>query len=177
MQLFIFSRVGERAQRIGRIEAPPEEGFVWLDFTRQNAREWPEWAERLTCVKVNEEHVTDSFNGDHPSFFDGTEHYDMVIFQGLTPEDCENSENLIVTKSAAFFMFDRVLITLRSAENGSFDVVKGKVVRTGGIVPHLEVKEDSLDLWERQAQADLYKTGAVKKYVDEKIVPDAKAFE
>ena len=36
------------------------------------------------------------------------------------------------------------------------------------------MKEDTLDLWERQAQSDLYKTGAVRKYVDEKIVPDVK---
>lgn len=57
------------------------------------------------------------------------------------------------------------------------DVVKGRIVRTGGIVPDLEVKEETLDLWERQAQSDLYKTGAVKKYVDEKIVPDAKTLE
>jgi len=61
--------------------------------------------------------------------------------------------------------------------HGKVDVVKGKVVRTGGIVPHLEVKEDTLDLWERQGQADLYKTGAVRKYVDEKIAPDAKLME
>ncbi len=57
------------------------------------------------------------------------------------------------------------------------DVVKGRVIRTGGIVPDLDIKESTLDLWERQAQSDLYKTGAVKKYVDEKIVPDRKTFE
>ncbi len=61
--------------------------------------------------------------------------------------------------------------------HGKYDVVKGKVVRSGGIMPTLEVKEDSLDLWERQAQADLYKTGAVRKYVDEKLVPDPKLLE
>ncbi len=130
MQIFQFSRLGERPQRLESIENLPEEGFIWLDFTRQNARAWPEWAERLTGVKMNEDHIIDSFNGDHPSYFDGAEHYDMVIFQGLTPEDCENSENLIVTKSAAFFIFDHLLITLRSSENVSFDVVKKRFCET-----------------------------------------------
>lgn len=53
-----------------------------------------------------------------------------------------------------------------------YDVVKGKVVRSGGIAPHLEVKDTSLDLWERQAQAELYKKGSVRKYVDEVLAGD-----
>lgn len=130
MQIFLFSRQGERPERLETVEKLPEEGFVWLDFTRSSAREWPEWAEKLTGVKVNEEHVIDSFNGDHPSFYDGTDDYDMLIFQALTPEDCENSEKLIVTKSAAFFIFDKLLITLRAAENHSFEVVKRKFCET-----------------------------------------------
>lgn len=130
MQIFQFSRQGELPIRLESVEQLPDEGFVWLDFTRQNASEWPLWVERLTGVKVNEEHLTDSFNGDHPSSFDGTEDYDMVIFQGLTPEDCESTQNLIVTKSAAFFLFDRLLVSVRAAENLSFEVVKRKFCET-----------------------------------------------
>lgn len=130
MQIFQFSRQGERPVRLERIERLPDEGFVWLDFTRQSAGEWSAWAERLAGVKVNEEHITDSFNGDHPSNFDGTEDYDVLIFQGLTPEDCENTQELIVTKSAAFFLFDRLLISVRAAENLSFEAVKKKFCET-----------------------------------------------
>ena len=50
---------------------------------------------------------------------------------------------------------------------GKTEVKDGKVVRTGGIVPDTEVKAEELDLWERQAQSDLLKTGAVKRYVDD----------
>ncbi len=116
--------------RLDSVEKLPEEGFVWLDFTRQNARDWPSWAERLTGVKVNEEHVMDGFNGDHPSSFDTTEDYDVLIFQGLTPEDCESTQDLIVTKSAAFFIFDHLLISIRASENVSFEVVKKKFCET-----------------------------------------------
>jgi magnesium/cobalt transport protein CorA len=130
MQIYQFNRQGERPVRLETVEALPDEGFVWLDFTRQEAREWPEWALRLAGVTVNEEHVNDSFNGDHPSWFEGTEDYDVLIFQGLTPEDCESTQNLIVTKSAAFFLFDHLLITVRAAENASFDAVKRRFCET-----------------------------------------------
>ena len=130
MQIFQFSRQGERPVRLESVETLPTEGFVWLDFTRTNARDWPAWVERLTGVKVAEEFIADSFNGDHMSCFDGTEDYDVLIFQGLTPEDCENSQNLIVTKSAAFFLFDHLLVSVRASENVSFEVVKKKFCET-----------------------------------------------
>jgi magnesium/cobalt transport protein CorA len=130
MQIYQFNRQGERPVHLEAIEALPQEGFVWLDFTRQNARDWPQWAERLTGVKVNEEHLSDSFNGDHPSWFYSSEDYDVLIFQGLTPEDCESTQNLIVTKSAAFFIFDHLLISVRSSENASFEAVKKRFCET-----------------------------------------------
>ncbi len=131
MQAYRFFRDGSRPQRIEEpIALPEEDGFIWLDFTRSSARSWPEWAERLAGVIINEDHLSDSFNGDHPSYYEGTADYDMLIFQALTPEDCENSEELIVTKSAAFFFFDRLLITVRAAENHSFEVVKRKFLES-----------------------------------------------
>ena len=61
--------------------------------------------------------------------------------------------------------------------NGRNEVKDGKVVRLGGIGPDVEAKDDALDLWERQAQVELYKTGAVRKYVDEQIKADPKVYD
>ena len=130
MQIYRLNRQGEIPVRLDSIEQLPDEGFIWLDFTRSDARDWPQWAERLTGEKIHDAHIADSFNGDHPSYFDGTEDYDMLIFRGLTPEDCESATDLIVTKSAAFFMFDRLLVTVHAAENVSFSRVKEKFCET-----------------------------------------------
>ena len=127
MQIFSFSRQGEIPQRLERVEKLPDEGFVWIDFTRVEAGTWPTVIEPLAQATIHDAHVADSFNGDHPSFFDTTEDYDMVIFQGLVPEACEDGENnLIVTKSAVFFIFDRLLVSVHAPENVSFDTVKRK---------------------------------------------------
>lgn len=129
MQIFQFSRQGELPQRLDHVDQLPEEGFVWLDFTRDEATDWTVWAKRLAGVKVNEEHVLDSLNENHPSYSDGTEDYDMLIFQALTPPNREDRE-LIVPKSAAFFLFEHLLISVRSAQNVSFDSVKRKFCET-----------------------------------------------
>ncbi len=129
MQIYQFSRQGEIPTRLERLERVPSEGFAWVDFTRDEADGWPQWPQRLLGVCVNEEHVSDSLNVDHPSYFDGTDEYDMVVFQGLTPE-VNQGENLIVGKAAAFFLFDHLLVTVRSPENLSFDIVTRKFCET-----------------------------------------------
>lgn len=130
MQIYQFSRKGEMPVRLETVSRLPREGFIWLDFTRDEAAEWPAHVEPLAEAQIHDTHVHDSMSNDHPSFFDVTEEYDLLIFQGLTPESCEGAENLIVTKSAALFIFDRLLVTVHADENRSFDIVKRKFCET-----------------------------------------------
>ena len=133
MQIFRFSRQGEIPTRLEAIEQLPGEGFIWLDFARDEAAQWTQWALKLASVAISNEHFDDSLNPDHPSYFDGTDEYDMLIFQGLTPEiggSVKGMDYLIETRSAAFFLFDRLLISVRSRENVSFDIVKRKFCET-----------------------------------------------
>ncbi|SEQ33643.1 magnesium Mg(2+) and cobalt Co(2+) transport protein (corA) [Solimonas aquatica] len=125
MEIFSFSRQGVVPTRLARVEQIPEEGFVWLDFTRDEAAQWPSWVRRLTGVQINSDHFDDSLNPDHPSYYDGTEDYDMLVFQGLTPE-IGGGDYLIESRSAAFFLFDGLLVSVRSKENLSFEQVKRK---------------------------------------------------
>ena len=129
MQIFKFSRQGVLPTRLDSIEQLPDEGFVWIDFTRDETVDWTEEAHRLTGVQINVEHVSDSLNENHPSYSDGTEDYDMLVFQALTPITAD-SQDLIAAKSAAFFMFDHLLISVRSPQNVSFESVKRKFCET-----------------------------------------------
>ncbi len=107
-----------------RLERMPEEGYIWLDFLRSEAQGWEEWPKRLLGVDINPQHVADALTPDHGPFFDGTEDYDMLIFEGLGPQD---NPFPLQTRSAAFFVFDRLLITVRAEDNLSFQMVKQKL--------------------------------------------------
>ncbi|HEU0197169.1 MAG TPA: hypothetical protein VFQ88_08175, partial [Nevskiaceae bacterium] len=70
MRTFLF-RPEQPPEALGTIEAMPPDGFVWLDFTRDEPPDWGMWAERLLNVRVDIQHIEDSLNPAHVSFFDG----------------------------------------------------------------------------------------------------------
>lgn len=103
----------------------PDDGLIWADFIRDDAQGWECWAEPVLGAPIDPKHVSDSLNAQHPSFFDGTSDYDMLVFQGLGPRD---EPFPLETRTAAFFMFDRVLVTVRAADNVSVDVVRQRLL-------------------------------------------------
>ncbi len=126
MQIYQFGREGGCPALLQSVEHLPADGFIWLDFTREEAESWPAYVEPLVEVSIHDNHVKDSFSSDHPSYFDVTSDYDMLIFQGLISDNCDTVQNLIVTKSASFFIFDHLLVSVHADENVSFDIVKRK---------------------------------------------------
>jgi magnesium transporter len=130
--LSFASRNGAPPSQLDHIEACPQEGFVWLDFSREQEANWQETVERLGCAKLHERHVRDSLNPAHPSFFDSTSDYDMVIFRGLAPE-MENDQ--FSTHAVAFFLFDRVLVTVQPGDSRSVKAVKERLLSQNGRLP------------------------------------------
>lgn len=119
-------------QRLDHLPALPQEGFLWLDFTRDQAADWHATVERLTGRKIHERHINDSFNPAHPSFSDATSDYDMVIFRSLAPE---LEEGEFATRPIAFFLFDRLLVTIQPGDSRSVHGVKERLLRHTGRVP------------------------------------------
>ena len=122
MQIQLLHK-GHTPKRLETVDRLPEKGYLWLDFRREQAAKWPEVVEQLTSIAVQEQHVVDSLNEGQTSYFDGTPDYDMLIFQGLGPEDSRLSMD---TRTAAFFVFDRLLVTVRAGDNHSFMVCKDR---------------------------------------------------
>ncbi len=64
--------------------------FVWVDCTLAEvsaaAAAWRDQLQTLTGAPVLDLHLADATNAAHPSFFDTTHAYDMVIFRKLTFE-------------------------------------------------------------------------------------------
>lgn len=123
---------GQPPVRYNHLERMPEDGFVWIDFTREQAQGWERWAKELVDVDVDLQHLEDSFSAKHSSFFDGTGDYDMLIFEGLGPKD---DPFPLETRTAAFFMFERLLITVRAEDNRSFGIFRQKLCSPKGKVP------------------------------------------
>lgn len=113
MQILHFIE-GEPPTALTVLDTLPKHGLVWVDLVRDETKDWATHLETLLRVEIDPEHVNDSLSPTHPSFFDGTADYDMLIFEGLGPD---SNPFPLQTRRAALFLFDRALVTIHSADS------------------------------------------------------------
>lgn len=118
-------RPGGGPQELPQIDELPSEGLLWLDFIRERSPDWQAQIERLGVPPIDPEHVIDSFSPQHPSYFDATSDYDLVIFEGMGPSDDPMPWE---TRRAVFFIFDRVIVTVRAGDSPSFAAMRSKLL-------------------------------------------------
>ncbi|HKJ09106.1 MAG TPA: magnesium transporter CorA family protein [Gammaproteobacteria bacterium] len=119
-------------RRIERADALPESGFLWLDFIRDEDPDWHETVTALTGTRIHERHILDSLNATHPSFYDGTAEYDELIFRSLAPE---TEEGQFATRPTAFFLLDRMLVTVRAPNSRSMSTVQQRLLDNTTRIP------------------------------------------
>jgi len=148
-------------------ERLPEHGFAWLDLAYDEVDAGQVEVERLTGVRIFEVHIGDAKNAAHPSYFDSTDTYEIVVFRGLSPQTTVDE---IVTRPMTFFNFDRLLVTVRAVDSRSVANVRARYLNMPGktlqspddlmqrllstMVDHyLELRQplaERLDDWQRQ---------------------------
>lgn len=112
----------------------PANGFVWIYLERetldQDTSALQQAAQKLGGSAVLDLHLKDLANRAHPSHYDYTSIYDLVIFRRLASEPEVRAElgpvapvpgplasfGRIRTRAVGFVVFDRLLITVHPAE-------------------------------------------------------------
>lgn len=140
-----------QAEQAIRQEVVPDaacsSGFYWLDVTHDEFVAEPEQIRdriaQLGGARIHDLHLQDAGNLHHPSFFDSTSDYDMLIFRKLSPGEAPPLAELdleapsrprlhrlqeIVTRPVAFFAFERLLVTIRSRQSRTIDQVRQRMV-------------------------------------------------
>lgn len=126
MQILHFHN-GQPPRALDALPASDDSGLVWVDYLRPDAAGWASAIGSWLKVEIDPQHIEDSLNPQHPPFFDGTPAYDMLVFPGLGlgPED---GPFPIEIRTAAFFLFDRVLVSVRAPDNVNFDAVRARLL-------------------------------------------------
>lgn len=140
------------------LEAPPGgaagAGFFWLDLTHQQLQADPETLRgavaRVAGVTIDDLHLKDAGNLQHPSYFDSTADYAMLIFRKLAagedrsltpladvdhlPEHRGRGRRLqpITTRPVTFFLFDRLLVTVRNDGSRTIELVRNRLLEAKG---------------------------------------------
>lgn len=131
-------------------EAPRDAGFLWLDVTHEEFAADPErlretMARLAGGVRVFDLHLRDAFNPQHPSFFDSTSDYEMLVFRKLAlgasqplaemeePRDARPRRRRlqqITTRPVTFFVFDRLLVSVRDAQSRTIAEVRQRLLES-----------------------------------------------
>ena len=125
---------GTEVELLDNIASIPATGFVWLECIRDAAAnsDWLDLVQQLTGCTVHERHVADSLNHAHPSFYDQTHDYDMLVFRGISSI---TDTDQFLTRPTVFFIFERLLVTIRDADSVSIPTVLERMLDKAGRIP------------------------------------------
>ncbi|MCD6735550.1 MAG: magnesium transporter CorA family protein [Burkholderiaceae bacterium] len=116
------------------VPAMPAGGFVWCDCVYEDGRAWTAPVQQLTGTSVFEDHLLDAENPGHPSYFDSTNDYEMIVFRGLAirTDAIEPSGVIRVkTRPAVFFLFPQVLVTVRAPDSRLVPAIRDRLLAGG----------------------------------------------
>jgi Mg2+ and Co2+ transporter CorA len=122
----------------------PQQGFLWLDVRHEELGAAPEalraLVERLSGVRIFDLHLKDALNLQHPSYFDSTRNYEMLVFRKLSmaeapagdgTSDADRGRILqqIVTRPITFFVLEKMLVTIRSSASRTIELVRNRLLQ------------------------------------------------
>ena len=123
-------------------ESTPESTrFMWLDATHDeviaNPEQWRDEIERMTGVRIYDLHLKDMVNLTHPSNFDATQEYELIIFQKLffqestgTVEEIKKkippALNKLQTLPVSFLILGSALVTVRPANSRTIEGLRNR---------------------------------------------------
>ena len=110
--------------------------YIWLDATRDevaaNPADWEDKVQAVCGCVIDDFHLTDILNAQHPSFFDLTNDYEILIFRKLlTAHATQNIADSmeLTTSPVAFILTDRAIITVRDANSQTFAYIHQRIIQ------------------------------------------------
>lgn len=111
----------------------PETGYAWLDLVYDDAGDLAARVHALTGIRIYDDHLDDVKNLNHPSSFDNTDSYELIIFRALASA-VEGTEK-ITTVPMFLFNFDRLLVTVRHPDVPAVQQVRTRFMAQAGKCP------------------------------------------
>ncbi|MDM1758934.1 MULTISPECIES: magnesium transporter CorA family protein [Acinetobacter] len=120
-----------------------EQQFIWIDCTREDvvnrSEDWQKEIFELTGIHLNEYHIRDILNLEHPCAFDAMEDYDLLIFRKLiTPDDhilsgeaaVEQHESVfgLTSSPISFVITPHVLVSIHEKGNYAFESYLNRIM-------------------------------------------------
>lgn len=143
----------------------PEKGFLWFDVDYTDTRRWVGPVVELTGIRVLDEHLSDAENMLHPSYYDSTSQYEMIVFRGLANRinldpraegSIGNSGLRIKTRPTTFFVLPKVLVTVRALDSKLFASLRERLLAAADSTQRMPACPEELMLRVLNGMVDRY---------------------
>ncbi len=176
MEIFLINS-GQASHLTESPERLPENGFLWIDATHEelmaDSAAWREKIEQITGVHIFDLHLADAVNLAHPSYFDSTQDYAMLVFRKLALSTDGASElpimarkippalTKLATKPVTFLLMQRALVTVHAANSRTIETTRSRLLeakprREGGNSPRAPASPEELMLRLLNAMVDQF---------------------
>lgn len=135
--------------------------FIWVDVDLHEITAdvdmWQNLVCKLTGCRILDLHLQDALNAGHPSYYDSTEYYDMVVFRKLNTLPSANTGTSsttrpvrafrrasndvdlalahIETQPVTSFAFPNVLLTIRHEKSFTIEQIRQRLLTVGQAKP------------------------------------------
>ena len=128
----------------------PPHGFLWIDVTHDevaaDTSAWRDAIAKATGVHIYDPHLTDVTNLSHPSYFDSTQDYAMVVFRklaldgtgtaGASDESGHRRKippalTKLATKPVAFLLMENALVTVHAPHSRTIETARHRLLEFG----------------------------------------------
>ena len=110
--------------------------FIWIDALREDVAvdpiTWKNTIHERTGIRLDEFHITDILNSQHPSNYDLTHGYEILIFRKLlskTNDTVTLDPAALYTSPVVFIITPNALITVREPVSQTFDALKLRLLQ------------------------------------------------
>ena len=135
MDIFAFNNVAHDTT-VKQVKAGEHAShdFVWIDVMREEIALDPQaWQNQIfECAqcRINDFHLADVLNAQHPSYFDLTHEYEFLIFRKLLSRHNDTvtlDPAALTTAPVAFILFKISLIDVREEDSETFNLVRQRI--------------------------------------------------
>ena len=119
-------------------------GYTWIDCTHDevacDTEAWRDQIETATGIRIYDLHLKDICNLSHPSYFDATQDYELVVFQKLalngeaTTTTEANKKKIpaalhrLQTQPISFLLLGNTLVTIRSTQSRTIEGMRTRLL-------------------------------------------------
>ncbi|HMT95006.1 magnesium transporter CorA family protein [uncultured Thiothrix sp.] len=128
MHITYFDAQTQQAQLIQAEQLKNCQGMIWLDVLSTDTH-WQSLIETEFGLVLEDQHILDTRNPNHPPFQDDTDAYAMLIFRALSLPNGKLGSFEVDSAPIVFITYKNLLISIHPTAKTNFDEIRSRWLR------------------------------------------------